>query len=41
MLSFCYLKIIHFPHPHYHQKKVGDVLKNVQKATEAATGGAL
>ena len=31
MLNFCKLKIIRFLHPRYHPKKIGDILKNVQK----------
>ena len=30
-LNFCYLKIIHIFHPHYHPKIVGHILKNKQK----------
>ena len=30
-LNFCYLKIIHFLHPRYHSKIIGDILK---KCTE-------
>ena len=30
-LKFCYLKIIHIPHPSYYSKIIGDVLKNKQK----------
>ena len=32
-LNFCYLKIIHFLNPHYHQKIKGDILKNIQKTS--------
>ena len=30
-LNFCYLKIMHFVHPRYHSKIIGDIIKNVQK----------
>ena len=30
-LNFCYLKIIHILHPHYHPKIIGHILKNKQK----------
>ena len=30
-LSFCYLKIIRFLHPRYHQKLIGDILKMYKK----------
>ena len=30
-LNFRYLEIIHFLHPRYHPKIIGDILKNVQK----------
>ena len=32
-LNFCYLKIIEFLHPRYLPKILGDILKNVQKAS--------
>ena len=28
-----YLKLIHFLHPRYHPKIIGDILKNVKKKT--------
>ena len=30
-LSFCYFKIIHILHPHYHPEIIGHILKNKQK----------
>ena len=30
-LNFYYLKIIHFLHPRYHPKIIGDILKNLKK----------
>ena len=30
-LNFCYLKILHIIHPHYHLKVIGHTLKNKQK----------
>ena len=31
-LNFCYLKIICFRHPRYHPKRIGHILKNIQKS---------
>ena len=30
-LNFCYLKIIRSPHPRYHPKIIGDILKMYKK----------
>ena len=32
-LNFLHLKIIHFLHPRYQLKIIGDILKNVQKTS--------
>ena len=32
-LNFYYLKLVHFLHPRYHPKIIGDILKNVQKTS--------
>ena len=30
-LNFCYLKIVYSPHPRYHPKIIGDILKMYKK----------
>ena len=38
-LNFRYLKIIHFLHPRYHPKIIGDTLKNVSKTSASVLMG--